>query len=256
MYLIDSHVHLYSADFDSDRVDVIKRAEAIGVKRFYLPAIASRYTEKMLHIEAAFPNRCFAMMGLHPTHVKADTWDGELKHVKDWLDSRPFKAVGEIGIDLHWDRSTLAIQRRAFRTQIKWAKQLGLPIVIHCRNAFEEIFEVLDREADSDLSGIFHCFTGDKIQAERIIDYSMKLGIGGVLTFKNSDLDKTLAGIDVGHLVLETDAPYLAPTPHRGKRNEPAYLRYVVARLGEIYALPEVEIAKRSTANALDVLGG
>ena len=253
MYLIDSHVHLYLTDFDSDRTAVVKRAEAVGVKRFYLPAIGSHYTEAMLRLEAEFPDRCFAMMGLHPTQVKADTVDEELKHVRDWLDRRPFKAVGEIGIDLHGDRSALGIQVDAFRTQLKWAKRLDLPVVIHCRRAFDEVFSVLDREADGDLSGVFHCFTGDKIQAERAIGYAMKLGIGGVLTFKNSGLDKTLAGIDIEHLVLETDAPYLAPTPHRGKRNEPAYLKYVAKRLSEMYALPQAEIAKRSTANALGV---
>lgn len=254
MELIDTHTHLYAADFDADRAELIERATAMGVRRFYLPAIDSTHTRAMLRLADAMPGRCFPMMGLHPTQVCEATLESELEHVSHWLDKRPFKAVGEIGIDLHWDSSTLALQQHAFRTQLRWAQERALPIVIHCRKAFDAIFDILEQEASERLFGIFHCFTGDVAQAKRAIGYNMKLGIGGVVTFKNGGLDKTLEQVALADLVLETDAPYLAPAPHRGKRNEPAYLRYTLEKLSTIYGLAAEDVAEVTTATALGVL--
>lgn len=247
--MIDTHTHLYVEDFDDDRDEVIQRAIENGVKQFYLPAIDSAYTEKMLTLEKAYPDYVKLMMGLHPTHVKANVKE-ELAHVKSELDRHNYCAVGEIGIDLYWDKSFLADQKMAFDTQIKWAKEKKLPIVIHCREAFEEVFEVLENNKGEDLYGVFHCFTGTESDAERAISYNLKLGIGGVVTFKNGKIDQFLHRIPLSSLVLETDAPYLAPTPYRGKRNESAYLSLIVNKLSDIYQLPESTIASVTTKNA------
>jgi len=252
--LIDSHTHLYSEEFDQDIEQVIQRANVIGVKKFYLPAIDSGYTQRMFGLEAKYPEQMRLMMGLHPTSVKPETYESELEEVKNWLDKREFAAVGEVGIDLYWDKTTLGIQQTAFKKQIGWAKEKGLPIVIHCRESFDEIFEILEEEKSEKLFGIFHCFTGTKEQAERAIGFNMKLGIGGVVTFKNGKIDQFLNEIPVEHIVLETDSPYLAPAPHRGKRNESSYLKYVVEKLVDIYGLSEKEIAQLTTRNTLSVL--
>jgi TatD DNase family protein len=196
----------------------------------------------------------FLMMGLHPTHVKGNYLE-ELRHVEDFLSKRRFYAIGEIGIDLYWDRTFLKEQQEAFRYQIRLAKKHGLPIVIHCRDAFDEIFEVLEGEKGEGLYGIFHCFTGTLEQAKKAISYNMKLGIGGVVTFKNGKIDTFLHELDMKHIVLETDAPYLAPAPYRGKRNESAYLVHVVAKLSEIYGKDAKEIADITTENAKTVFG-
>jgi TatD DNase family protein len=193
-------------------------------------------------------------MGLHPTSVN-ENYKDELAHVKKWIDKKDFYAIGEIGIDLYWDRSFLTQQQDAFRIQIKWAKEKNLPIIIHCRDAFDEIFEILEAEKGEDLRGIFHCFTGTKEQALQAISYNMKLGIGGVVTFKNGKIDAFLNEIDIQHLVLETDAPYLAPTPYRGKRNESAYITNVVDKLVDIYQLSFKEISEITTQNAKAVFG-
>ena len=206
MIITDTHTHLYSEAFDEDRDLMIENALNHNVKRFFIPAIDSTYTDAMLDLESKYPDHMFLMMGLHPTHVKANYKD-ELKHVETMLNSRPFYAVGEIGIDLYWDKSTLAIQQEAFRYQIRLAKKHKLPIVIHCREAFDEIFEVLETEKDDQLFGIFHCFTGDISQAKQAISYNMKLGIGGVVTFKNGKIDQFINQIDIKNIVLETDAP-------------------------------------------------
>jgi TatD DNase family protein len=203
----------------------------------------------MLQLEKDYPNNVFLMMGLHPTSVK-ENYKDELRHVEEMLASRHFYAVGEIGIDLYWDTSTLAIQQEAFKHQIRLAKKYKLPIVIHCRDAFDEIFEVLDVEKDEDLFGIFHCFTGTFEQAQKAISYNMKLGIGGVVTFKNGGIDQFLNQIDLKHIVLETDSPYLAPKPYRGKRNESAYITKVVEKLSELYGLSEEKIAEITTENS------
>ncbi len=252
MIVTDTHTHLYSEAFDEDRHDVINRAIAEGVSRFFIPAIDSTYTESMLQLENDYPDHMFLMAGLHPTHVK-DNYKEELKHVENMLDQRPFYAVGEIGIDLYWDKSTLAIQQEAFRHQIQLAKKYKLPIVIHCRDAFNEVFEVLEEEKDSDLFGIFHCFTGTIEQAQQAISYNMKLGIGGVVTFKNGKIDQFLNQIDLNHIVLETDSPYLAPVPHRGKRNESAYIIKVLEKLSEIYSMSKEDIASITTQNSKDI---
>lgn len=251
--LIDTHTHLYSKQFDQDRKEMINRALEVGIEQFYIPAIDSSYTERMFDLEKNFPENVHLMMGLHPTSVKAETYEEELQWVKYWLDKRDFCAVGEIGIDLYWDQSTLKEQQIAFKTQIHWAKEKNLPIVIHSRNSFDEIFEILEEEKDDKLRGIFHCFTGTKEQAERAIGFNMKLGIGGVVTFKNGKIDQFLHEIPLENIVLETDSPYLAPAPYRGKRNESSYMIKVVEKLAEIYNLSEKEIAQSTTQNALSV---
>ena len=219
MIITDTHTHLYSEAFDEDRKAMMERALDAGVSRLFVPAIDSTYTDSMLQLEKDYPKQVFLMMGLHPTHVK-ENYKDELAHVTEMLNTHKFYAVGEIGIDLYWDKSTLEIQQDAFRQQIQLAKQHNLPIVIHCRDAFDEVFQVLEEEKGDDLYGIFHCFTGSLEQAHQAISYNMKLGIGGVATFKNGKIDQFLNQIDLKHIVLETDSPYLAPKPYRGKRNE------------------------------------
>ena len=250
--LIDTHTHLYSEEFDEDRNEMIQRAVNAGVKRFYIPAIDSSYTQRMFDLENKYEN-IHLMMGLHPTSVQPETFEKELQFVKKWLDKREFCAVGEIGIDLYWDQSTLKEQQIAFKTQISWAKEKKTPIVIHCRNSFDEIFEILEEEKDEELYGIFHCFTGTKEQAERAIGFNMKLGIGGVLTFKNGKIDQFLNEIPLENIVLETDSPYLSPVPYRGKRNESSYITLVSRKLSEIYNLPEEEIIRQTGKNALAI---
>lgn len=250
--ITDTHTHLYSSQFDEDRKDMMQRAKDAGVSRFFIPAIDASHTDSMMKLENEFPNDVFLMMGLHPSSVKENYLE-ELAHVRAWIDKKDFYAIGEIGIDLYWDKSFLAQQQAAFRTQIKWAKEKKLPIVIHCREAFYEVFEILESEKSDDLRGIFHCFTGTLDQAKRAISYNMKLGIGGVATFKNGKIDKFLNEIDLKHIVLETDAPYLAPAPFRGKRNESAYITNVVDKLVDIYSLPFQEITKITTQNSKDV---
>ncbi|WP_188649635.1 TatD family hydrolase [Yeosuana aromativorans] len=252
MILTDTHTHLYSEAFDEDRHDVINRAIEAGISRFFIPAIDSTYTESMLQLESDYPDNMFLMSGLHPTHVK-DSYKEELQHVENMLAKRKFYAVGEIGIDLYWDKSTLTIQQEAFRHQIKLAKQYKLPIVIHCRDAFDEIFEILEHEKADDLFGIFHCFTGTFEQAQQAISYNMKLGIGGVVTFKNGKIDQFLNKIDLDHIVLETDSPYLAPVPYRGKRNESIYILKVMEKLSELYNMSTEDIAHITTQNSKHV---
>ena len=252
MILTDTHTHLYSEAFDMDRDQMIERALKAGISRFYLPAIDSSYTESMYALERKYPNHVFLMTGLHPTHVKHD-FKVELSHVKENLEQRKFVAIGEIGIDLYWDKTSLKQQQEAFCLQIQLAKQYKLPIVIHCRDAFEEVFEILEAEKSDDLFGIFHCFTGTLAQAYRAISCNMKLGIGGVVTFKNGKIDQFLSKIDLSHIVLETDAPYLSPVPHRGKRNESAYLLNVLDKVAGIYGMDKKDIAEITTNNALDI---
>ena len=249
MIITDTHTHLYSEAFEKDQDEMMSRALQAGVSRFFVPAIDSTYTESMYDLERKYPNYVFLMMGLHPTHVKED-YKQELTHVKTALEQRKFVAVGEIGIDLYWDQSTLKQQQDAFRMQIQWAKEYKLPIVIHCRDAFDEIFDILEEEQSDDLFGIFHCFTGTLVQARRAIDLNMLLGIGGVVTFRNSGLAETVAQISLDNLVLETDAPYLAPMPHRGKRNESSYLPLIATKLAETHNVSVSEIVKITTENA------
>lgn len=252
MIVTDTHTHLYSEAFNEDRDEMIKRALHKNVSRFFIPAIDSTYTDAMLQLENDYPKHVFLMMGLHPTHVK-DNYKDELKHVEEMLNKRKFYAVGEIGIDLYWDKSTLKIQQEAFRYQIELAKKHRLPIAIHCRDAFDEIFEILEDEKDEDLFGIFHCFTGTREQAHQAISCNMKLGIGGVVTFKNGKIDTFLNEIDLKHIVLETDSPYLAPVPFRGKRNESAYIIEVLDKLSDLYNMPIAEVASITTQNSMDI---
>ncbi|MGL2992697.1 TatD family hydrolase [Flavobacterium sp. TSSA_36] len=254
MILTDTHTHLYSEEFDQDRGEMIQRAINAGVSRFFIPAIDSTCTQAMYDLEQDFPENVFLMMGLHPTYVK-DNYEAELAHVASELTKRKFYAIGEIGIDLYWDKTHLKEQQLAFRQQIQWAKKYKLPIVIHCREAFDEIFEILEEEKSPELFGIFHCFSGTYEQALLAISYNMLLGIGGVVTFKNGKIDQFLDRIDLQHLVLETDSPYLAPIPFRGKRNESGYVLNIAAKLAEIYGKSIAEIAAITTENSKRVFG-
>ncbi|MFZ4105714.1 TatD family hydrolase [Flavobacterium sp.] len=254
MIFTDTHTHLYSSQFQEDRKEMMQRSIDAGVSRLFVPSIDSSYTQKMYDLESQFSENVFLMMGLHPTYVKENYLE-ELAHVETELAKRKFYAVGEIGMDLFWDKSFLKEQQNAFQHQIKLAKKYQLGINIHCRDAFDETFEVLESEKATDLFGIFHCFTGDSEQAQRAISLGMKLGIGGVATFKNGKIDQFLNEIDLQHIVLETDSPYLAPLPYRGKRNESSYITLVAQKLSEIYNLPIEEIARITTENSISVFG-
>jgi TatD DNase family protein len=254
MILTDTHTHLYSSQFQEDRNEMMQRAIEVGVTRLFVPSIDSSYTQRMYDLESQFPENVFLMMGLHPTYVKENYLE-ELAFVETELERRKFFAVGEIGMDLYWDKSFLKEQQHAFQYQIQLAKKYQLGINIHCRDAFDETFEVLESEKSTDLYGIFHCFTGDFEQAQRAISLGMKLGIGGVATFKNGKIDQFLHEIDLQHIVLETDSPYLAPAPHRGKRNESSYTLLVAQKLAEIYKVSVEEIAQITTENSKAVFG-
>jgi len=233
---------------------MIERAIAANITRFFIPAIDSTYIKDMYSLEKAFPGHIFLMAGLHPTHVK-ENFREELAIVEKQLEERKFYAVGETGVDLYWDKSTLKIQQEAFRYQIQLAKKHKLPIVIHCRDAFDEVFEVLEQEKGEGLFGIFHCFTGTYEQAQKALSYNMKLGIGGVLTFKNGKIDRFLNEIPLSEIVLETDAPYLAPVPYRGKRNESLYIVEVLKKTAEVYDRSPEEIAEVTTRNSREIFG-
>ena len=250
--MIDTHTHLYSEEFDKDRAEMIARAKAAGVTRCFIPAIDSSYTERMFQLKNEYPDYVFLMNGLHPCNVK-ENYKEELTHVENLMPTHSFCAIGEIGIDLYWDKTFLKEQQEAFAWQIQLAKKHQLPIVIHCREAFEEVFEVLESEKGDDLFGIFHCFSGTEAQAHRAIGYGLHLGIGGVVTFKNGNIDKFLKNIDLQHIVLETDSAYLAPVPYRGKRNESAYIVQVADKLSDIYELPVDEIKRITTENATKI---
>lgn len=243
------------AHFDEDRAAMLQRAIDSGIKKFFLPNVDSRSIESMLALESERPEQCFAMMGLHPCSVQ-ENYEEELALVREWLDKRPFCAIGEIGLDLYWDKTTLRIQQDAFRRQIAWAKELDLPIVIHSRESTSEVIEILQDEKGNKLRGIFHCFTGTAEQAAEIIDLGFYLGIGGVLTFKNSGLDKTVETVPLEKIVLETDAPYLAPVPYRGKRNESAYIRLIAEKLADVKGVNLETVAQITTANAESIFVG
>ena len=250
MYIIDTHTHLYSESFDEDRTAMIERAIEEGVQKMLLPNIDLDSIEPMYTLCEQFPRNCFPMMGLHPGYIN-EKWEENLAIVKQHLFERENIAVGEIGMDLYWDKTFKNEQAQAFRIQIEWAKELNLPIVIHARDAFDEIFEIVDDLNDSTLSGVFHCFTGNLEQAKRIENYGgFKIGIGGVLTYKKSGLDEVVRDIPMDLLVLETDSPYLPPTPFRGKRNESAYINYVAEKLADIKEMSVEELANITTQNA------
>ena len=249
MNIIDTHAHLYLNQFNEDIDQVIQRANENGVKKFIFPAIDSTHFNEMQSLKNKYPDNIHLMSGLHPTSVK-ENYKEELEFVVESINKYHFVAIGEIGIDLYWDKTYLKQQQEAFRVQIKLAVEHNLPIVIHCRDAFDEIFEILNDENCEKLRGIFHCFTGNYDQAEKAISLGFLLGIGGVVTFKNGRIDKFLDQIDLKHIVLETDSPYLAPVPYRGKRNESSYIIHVLEKLSEIYKLPKDLIADYTTKNA------
>ncbi len=250
--LIDTHTHLYLKEFDEDRHEMLDRAIEAGVHRFYLPNIDSSTIHSMLKMEADYPGKCFPMMGLHPGSVK-ENYKEELKTVKDWLEKRPFCAVGEIGIDLYWDKTYLEFQKEAFLTQVRWAKELDLPIVIHSRESIDLITDLLQAEKSERLHGIFHCFTGTFEQAQKVIELGFYVGIGGVLTFKKSGLDEVVKKIPMERIVLETDSPYLAPTPFRGKRNESAYVKLVAEKLSAVKSIDFEVVANKTSTNAKNI---
>lgn len=254
MIFTDTHTHLYSEEFSEDKNKMMQRALEAGVTRLFVPSIDSSYTQKMYNLEAEYPENVFLMMGLHPCYVKENYLE-ELAHVETEVSKRKFAAIGEIGIDLFWDKTFLKQQQEVFTKQIQLAKQYKLPINIHCRDAFDEVLEILEQEKSPELWGIFHCFTGNFDQANQAISCGMKLGIGGVATFKNGKIDQFLNEINIQNIVLETDAPYLAPVPFRGKRNESCYVKLVAEKLSEIYHLPIEEIAQITTQNSIDVFG-
>tara|TARA_B100001093_G_scaffold444086_1_gene446842 strand:+ start:948 stop:1721 length:774 start_codon:yes stop_codon:yes gene_type:complete len=247
--LIDTHTHLYVEQFDKDRDDQIKTAISNGITKFFLPAIDMSYTERMLSLKLKYPENIFLMTGLHPTHVNNE-YNLELNHVRKNLNTSDFCAIGEIGIDLYWDKTNLLNQQKVFNQQILWAIEYDLPIVIHCREAFDEVFEILQEHKNGKLRGIFHCFTGTIHQAKKAINLNMKLGIGGVVTFKNGKIDKFIKDIPLESIVLETDSPYIAPVPHRGKRNESNYLLLIAQKVAECYNVPLEYIAKKTTETA------
>jgi TatD DNase family protein len=255
MELIDTHCHLYGKEFARDLGEVIERAGKEGVQRFYLPAIDSHCQEALLGLEVLYPGKCFGMTGLHPCHVKADH-EAELQFVEAELGRRRWVALGEIGLDFYWDRTFEAAQYAAFHRQIEWALQYDIPIVIHSRESMNESIGVVREHQRGNLRGIFHCFSGDAVAAREIVDLGFYLGIGGVLTYKNSGLPDAIRDIDLRHLVLETDAPYLTPVPFRGKRNESSYLRYVAAKLAEVKGVSVEEVAAATTQNAQKIFGG
>jgi TatD DNase family protein len=252
--LIDTHTHLYLEQFKDDIDDVISRAKAIGVQRFYLPSINSKYNQSMHDLEKKFPNDVFCMIGLHPCYVD-DNFDLEIGFIKKQIEKHDYKAIGEIGIDLFHEKKYFQQQVIAFEEQIKIAIDYDLPIVIHSRDSFDEIFKVLEKFKYEKLRGIFHCFTGNINQAQRIIDLNFHLGIGGVLTFKNGKISEFLNEIPINKIVLETDSPYLAPSPHRGSRNESSYLKIIADKLAKVYNLEIDEICKITQQNSIEVFG-
>ena len=254
MILIDTHCHLYDEQMIADIDLVIERAVAAGVQKFYLPAIDSTTTVAMLSLEEKFPGKCMAMMGLHPCHVK-ENFKTELEMVAEWLTKRNFAAIGEIGLDYYWDTSFVKEQQEAFRTQIEWSIQYDLPLVIHTRNSMQETINIVKEYSVKGVRGIFHCFGGSYETAKEIIKAGFYLGIGGVLTYKKAGLAEVLQHIDLKHLVLETDSPYLTPVPFRGKRNESSYLSYITAKLAEVKNISQEEVAAITTANAQKIFG-
>jgi TatD DNase family protein len=256
MQFIDTHSHLYSSQFDEDRTQAINDAISAGVSTILLPNISSEYTKGMLEVCGEFPENCFPMMGLHPCDVNEDNIEGELLHVEQELAKGKYIAVGEIGLDLYWDKTKLEIQKKAFIHQIELAKKYKLPIAIHVRDSFAEAIEIIEKLNDESLSGVFHCFTGRVEDAQRVINLGdFYLGIGGVLTFKNSGLDKTIAKIELQNLILETDAPYLAPAPLRGKRNESKYIVNIAEKLADVQQIDIEDVARITTLNAKKLFG-
>lgn len=256
MQVTDTHAHLYSSKFENDRDAMIKRAIAIGVTRIFLPAIDSDSHEQLIALANQYPDNCFPMMGLHPCSVKQEDVHQELEQVYDYLKSGEFCAVGEIGIDLYWDKTTLALQQEAFAQQIDWALEFDLPIAIHSRDAFNECYDIVKAKQNGKLRGVFHCFSDGPEEAQKVVDLGgFYLGIGGVLTFKNSTLPAAIEDIPMEYLLLETDSPYLAPVPHRGQRNESAYVTHVADRLSEVKRIFLRDVIEQTTQNSIRLFG-
>jgi len=255
MVLTDTHTHLYYETDEAERNAMMLRCLDNQITRLFLPNVDAASVPMVLDLVKAYPQNCFPMLGLHPCSVTKN-WEAELQAIKDqWDHKQKYYAVGEIGIDLYWEQNLLEEQQQAFRTQIQWAKEAGLPIVIHCRAAFNEVFSILKEEHDENLRGIFHCFSGDLEQANQIIELGFYLGIGGVVTYKNAGLDKVVQQISPEHLVLETDSPYLPPVPFRGKPNESAYLTYIAQKIADLHQQPVATIAETTTRNSEKIFG-
>jgi TatD DNase family protein len=249
--MIDTHTHLYSSQFDEDRDEAIQRALDAGVKKLLLPNVDQRSIDGMFALESKYPGVCYPMMGLHPCSVN-EHWEAELSLLKNWIDKRAFIAIGEIGMDLYWDKTFQKEQEFAFIEQINWAKELQIPIVIHARDSFPEIYNILDKHNDERLTGVFHCFSGNEQDVRKILDYQgFMFGIGGVVTYKKSELPEAVKHIPLDKLLLETDSPYLAPTPFRGKRNESSYLTHIADKLSDIYEISKHEIDRITSENAI-----
>ncbi len=251
-YWTDTHAHIYSKDFDEDRTEMLRQCDDSDIKRIYMPNIDHTSIDDMLELEHRHPGQCFSMMGLHPCSVKKD-FESELYKVEEWLAKGKFAAVGEMGTDLYWDKDFWAQQQEAFKIQVGWAKKYRLPVVIHCRESMDETIELLEPLLDTRLTGIFHCFSGTVEQANKIISMGFYLGIGGVVTFKNGGLDKVLPDIGLENIVLETDSPYLAPVPHRGKRNSPLYIPLVAGKVAELKKTSVDDVKLITTRNALNL---
>lgn len=250
--MIDTHAHIYLPEFENDIGQVIETSKKGGIDKIFMPNIDHNSIAKMLELEKRYDDYCIPMMGLHPCYVK-ENYTKELDIISSWLEQRKFCAVGEIGIDLYWDKSFVDEQVKAFEIQINWAKDHGIPIVIHCRESIDMTIDIVSKQQDGKLKGIFHCFSGNNDHAQKIIDLGFLLGIGGVITFKNGGLDQVIPNIDLKNIVLETDSPYLAPTPFRGKRNTPAYLQHIASRIAELKECEISEIAQTTTENAQTV---
>ncbi|MCA4899528.1 MAG: TatD family hydrolase [Bacteroidota bacterium] len=248
-FWIDTHAHIYSDEFKPDRQDMLSRAVEADVQRIYMPNIDHTSIDNMLELETKSAGVCVSMMGLHPCYVNKE-FEKELYLVEEWLGKRKFAAVGEIGTDLYWDKTFWGQQQEAFKVQVGWAKKYRLPIVIHCRESIDETIQLLEPMLDGQLTGVFHCFSGSVEQAKKIMAMGFYLGIGGVATFKNGGLEKVLPEIGLEKLILETDSPYLAPVPHRGKRNEPAYLPLVAQKICDYKKISEQELKDVTFANA------
>ena len=251
---VDTHSHIYSEEFSTDRKDVIARAVKAGINKIVLPNIDSSTIKSMLDLVDSSPQLFIPLIGLHPTSVKED-FRKELQIMEYWFDKRKFSGIGEIGIDLYWDKTFINEQIEAFRIQISWAKKMRIPIVIHVRDSFQEVFEVLEQEKEESLTGVFHSFTGNVDQAAQVIDLGFKIGIGGIVTFKNSGLDAAVQQIDLQHILLETDSPWLAPVPHRGRRNESAFITAIASKVALLHETSVEEVARITTENAQQLFG-
>ena len=250
--MIDTHAHIYLEEFKKDIDEVIARSHELGVDRIYLPNIDRTSIEDMLALEAKYPDKCVSMMGLHPCSVKKG-FEKELYLVEEWLGKRSFVGVGEIGTDLYWDRTYWKEQQEALNVQLDFARQYGIPAILHCRDSMDETIRLVEEKKDDRLSGIFHCFSGSVLQAKKIIDLGFYLGIGGVSTFKNAGMDQIIPQLPLEKLVLETDSPYLSPVPHRGKRNEPVYIEFIAKRIAELQGVGMEQVKEVTTSNALKI---